>query len=508
MLTPEGIVKVLDLGLARLQPDWKPAGEQTHCGDLLGTVDYMAPEQASSSHAVDIRADIYGLGCTLYKLLSGRAPFADAGRGSVSNKLYAHRNAPPPSVRELRPDVPGPLDVCIQKATAKDPQNRHPSPEALARELRRWARGSDLKKLAGVSHHGSTSSVSARFRNFRMKAIAATLVVLAMAVVIVTAYTCRYTVPAPPVQPGVGERTLDGDFLPNRERLLAALKVQRHWIVYTPRNYHPNIGVYPTEGQLQSDLEHLHEDGWRGVITISMLGTLRETPRLAKEVGFTHVIAGIFWFDDGQLSIEREATIEEAEYIDGIVVGMMALSRLTDQQSENGLERLPAAIEEIRRKTGKPVTTSEPYYNYGRYPRLLTVGDWVFPLITPCDEGRTDVGEAVDWLSKEYAKFHDIARDSHTKPCVVFRAVVWPTAGGSYATEENQCKFYQQLVDTDVRFVWAYSYDEPWQKPDAHTGDRVKYFGLYDSEGNPKRVIGELCSVYTTPYGLRDTPAP
>ena len=91
MLTPEGQVKILDLGLARFRPrSSRTASEMTGTGQAMGTADYMAPEQASDSHSVDVRADIYSLGCTLYKLLAGRPPFAGETDFQI---LTAHHKA-------------------------------------------------------------------------------------------------------------------------------------------------------------------------------------------------------------------------------------------------------------------------------------------------------------------------------------------------------------------------------------------------------------------------------
>jgi serine/threonine protein kinase len=85
-LTPSGLVKVLDLGLARLVNESAQKGQITSSGQFLGTLDYMAPEQCDNSHAVDIRADIYSLGCTLYHLLEG-SPGSTQTMRSVKNVI-------------------------------------------------------------------------------------------------------------------------------------------------------------------------------------------------------------------------------------------------------------------------------------------------------------------------------------------------------------------------------------------------------------------------------------
>jgi tRNA A-37 threonylcarbamoyl transferase component Bud32 len=146
MLTAEGTVKVLDLGLARL--GLESAAESTaltHHGDLMGTPDYMAPEQAQHSHTADIRADLYSLGCTLYFLLAGRPPFADYG--NVMEKLLAHQQAAPPSLSNYRPDLPAELVTLVARLLAKRPQERFARPYELALALAPLAVGADLSAL-------------------------------------------------------------------------------------------------------------------------------------------------------------------------------------------------------------------------------------------------------------------------------------------------------------------------------------------------------------------------
>jgi serine/threonine protein kinase len=150
MLTPAGQVKVLDLGLARHL--YGPgAGERiTAQGQFLGTLDYIAPEQCADPRAVDIRADVYGLGCTLYELLAGQAPFARPGYESAFQKMKAHVEAPVPPIREPRPDVPERLASALGRMLAKDREGRFASPADVVRAVQPFAAGAELAILAGT----------------------------------------------------------------------------------------------------------------------------------------------------------------------------------------------------------------------------------------------------------------------------------------------------------------------------------------------------------------------
>jgi serine/threonine protein kinase len=126
MLDRSGTVRVLDLGLARIVDAANPfnktaAGRLTQSGMYMGTVDYMAPEQAEDSHRVDQRADIYSLGCTLYYFLTGRGPFLG---DTIMKRMLAHMQRPAPSLRAARPDVSPALESAYQKMMAKRPEDR------------------------------------------------------------------------------------------------------------------------------------------------------------------------------------------------------------------------------------------------------------------------------------------------------------------------------------------------------------------------------------------------
>src|SRR5262245_48709356 len=104
----------------------------------------MAPEQGSDPHAADIRADLYSLGCTLYKLLTGQAPFSFSGYTSPLRKLQAHAHEPVPPVQDLRPEVPQALVSVLARLLAKDPRQRLRTPEELATALARFVGTANL----------------------------------------------------------------------------------------------------------------------------------------------------------------------------------------------------------------------------------------------------------------------------------------------------------------------------------------------------------------------------
>jgi eukaryotic-like serine/threonine-protein kinase len=127
-----GVVKVLDMGLARFFHDEEDILTRKYDENVLGTADYLAPEQALDSHGVDIRADIYSLGATFYFCLTGRTPFAE---GTVAQKLIWHQTRQPKSLRLLRPDVPEGVTAVIERMMAKDAAGRYATPQEVADAL-------------------------------------------------------------------------------------------------------------------------------------------------------------------------------------------------------------------------------------------------------------------------------------------------------------------------------------------------------------------------------------
>ncbi len=155
MLTESGNVKILDFGLASFAshaateeaesdqdievtpaPTAEVLHQLTQMGTMMGTPDYIAPEQAKDARTADIRADIYSLGCTFYTLLTGKPPFKG---DSVAEKLSAHAQEDPEPLSHFRDDVPTEVETILQKMMAKDPAVRYQTPAKVAEMLRAFS---------------------------------------------------------------------------------------------------------------------------------------------------------------------------------------------------------------------------------------------------------------------------------------------------------------------------------------------------------------------------------
>jgi eukaryotic-like serine/threonine-protein kinase len=132
LITTDSRAKLVDMGLARLRIVEDDANDHTESGVTLGTYDYISPEQGKDPRNVDVRSDLYSLGCTAYFMLTGRPPFPD---GTPLQKLLRHAGEAVDEIRTLRPDIPPALAACVHKLLEKSPERRYQWPRTLHTDL-------------------------------------------------------------------------------------------------------------------------------------------------------------------------------------------------------------------------------------------------------------------------------------------------------------------------------------------------------------------------------------
>ncbi|MBW3538776.1 MAG: serine/threonine protein kinase [Planctomycetes bacterium] len=218
IITPSGRAKLVDLGLAR-KVNTDAAGDLTMAGTTLGTFDYISPEQAKDPRKVDVRSDIYSLGCTLYHMLAGEPPYPE---GTVLQKLLDHQGKDPPEPALKNPHVGPELSAVVRTMMASDPRRRFQSAEELIRSLMHVA---GTLGLRGLHPEGMVWTVPPRHtttfweRNLGWMATAAALVLIAILVE-------RWPTAASPTGDDLVRRSADADeqereMLPGPRRTVA-----------------------------------------------------------------------------------------------------------------------------------------------------------------------------------------------------------------------------------------------------------------------------------------------
>ena len=186
LVTPDGHVKLVDMGLARLHHVEASSRDLTASGVTLGTFDYISPEQAHDPRNTDVRSDIYSLGCTLYFMLVGQPPFPT---GTVLQKLLSHSSDPVPDPRDVRPDLDERVVGILTKMLEKKPADRHQAPQELIGELLLLANDLDLP----IARKGGTIWISPSTESpVSIKSLVTILpIVLMVAAIFIVEYLAR-----------------------------------------------------------------------------------------------------------------------------------------------------------------------------------------------------------------------------------------------------------------------------------------------------------------------------
>lgn len=244
------------------------------------------------------------------------------------------------------------------------------------------------------------------------------------------------------------------------------------WIAYAPTNFDPIRAIFPGEDSVRKDLELLYDYGFRGLVTYGSDAILARVPEIARSVGFSGIIMGVWDIDSCE---EITGATLACPFVDGYCLGNEGLNvRYT-------MEQLCAAIDSLKAATHKPVTTTEQVFDYAN-DELLALGDWVFPNIHPFLAEVKDPRRAAIWIQKHYQQLK-----KHCPPerIVFFKEVGWPTSGMFKANEANQKEFFRFMEKAPFPFVYFEAFDQRWKiNPSCEP-----YWGLFTAKRKAKRSI-------------------
>ena len=175
------------------------------------------------------------------------------------------------------------------------------------------------------------------------------------------------------------------------------------WLAYAPTGFDPTIGQFPSEESIYQDLLLAKQYGFSGIITYALDGTLVQIPRIAKELGFKGVIAGIFMFNEEQKQTELANAKLITNYVDGWSIGNEGL--IGCGGSLYTADDLLAVFGEIREISDKPVSTSEQFEDYENACNnnfLVNHGDWLMPIIQPFNNNQVDPLNGAAFVKEKY----------------------------------------------------------------------------------------------------------
>jgi len=247
------------------------------------------------------------------------------------------------------------------------------------------------------------------------------------------------------------------------------------WVAYSPTGMDPTAGQDPSPESIREDLRVLGEAGFTGLVTYGCGEAVKGLPAMAREVGFTSVIVGI-WAPGDRDEVERACSL--AADVDAYCVGNEGYE--PGLQGRYSLQDVSDAIALVKEKTGKPATTTEQAADYFVTKELLELGDWVFPNVHPYWHGARDVQGAVKWTQAQYNELRHRAPD---RP-LLLKEVGFPTAGADDVNEDLQAAYYEQLPEMGLRFVYFEAFDQPWKQ----VAPVEPYWGLFRADRTPKKA--------------------
>lgn len=277
--------------------------------------------------------------------------------------------------------------------------------------------------------------------------------------------------------------------------VLESLRTSRAWINYNPGPPFDFLaGAHPAHPeQLRLELKRLHDAGFRGLVTNTMAFGLEQAPQIAKDCGFEHVVAKLWWQDDELLAREKANLAATIDTVDAVCLGNEVIQKgIADH------DRLVHEIDQARKHFGLPVTTGFQPPDWQYYPDLASaVGDFSFLNVHPWWVlHRNDPLTAANWVAEAYGLV-TATPGIPAQRLVIVQETSFPSGASAPqatpgATPGNQRRFYQALLATGVPFVWFHAVDSPMYRTASPPGG---FGGLWDENWAAKPVVDLLGSV-------------
>ncbi len=255
-------------------------------------------------------------------------------------------------------------------------------------------------------------------------------------------------------------------------------------VAYNPRGFSLEKSSVLSRKEIIEDLRLLRLSGFRSLVTYGSKGILGSIPQMARDVGLDGVVIMGIW--DPLSEEEWNHALAQAPFVDGYCLGNEGLGvRYNPTQ-------LASKMDQLRRLTEHPVTTSERIDSYltGPYQDwLIANSDWLFPLAHPFWADQSAPVHAVDWIvsRRDYLT-------AKTGRNVILKEAGYPSGGMERITEETQLAFFKVLESRRIPFFYFEAFDQPWKRTGLKHHEVEAHWGLYQSDGTPKKIVKWLAN--------------
>lgn len=261
---------------------------------------------------------------------------------------------------------------------------------------------------------------------------------------------------------------------------------RQNWICYAPTGYDPYRSLFPTAASITKDLALIKKAGFQGVVTYGSIGSLALIPAIAQGTEL-QVIQGVWEPGDRR---ELEAAIAMQHQVAGYCVGNEGLgSRYTFQE-------LDAGVAYLANRVRLPVAVSEQVHIYHQHPKLIDLGDWLFPIVHPHFGNAKSPEAALEWVRRRTSELAALARARGSEKPLFIKEIGMPSHGDPEYSEIGQAQFLSRLVrDCDLHFVLFEAFDRKgWE----YNSPIEPYWGVFRHDRSPKAVLTSVTGLAKT----------